>query len=797
MLSGLYLGVTGNQTNNSHKQKPATKCHLSILRRLYTIHYVGMDVTTLIGAQWASEDYSTIKVVTSSSILCGRCFTLQHSDKPKKGTRTELGKDIFHAPSATKHIFLHLLDEQILEKVLKKINKNLRRLHSHGGQSLVKVEQADILKWVGNLFSSGLLGLHDKSTKETRAASVTKYCTFSPDQQLQDLSHLFSTKGNKNVTTLFQEINQLQEQLGVNFRSSFEPAQVLCIEKYKIDFRDPQLPNDLRVVLLVDKGTGYICNFYFYSITEVLRKAECIPFLYIIRKLLLVYNSNYTVQIDTSAHINEAIIEEFGNRGIKLQVVSKHRGKHGSSVKNGHHRDQTLRDYFKLSCLTGYSIFPVYGKDYNTNTFLVAFWLLVHFSCINAFILYLLEAVDYGGDFSLQKFVKRLSQEILGNDTHSGVAKWQESNSEEDQDTDDTECEDEAAPNFSRTIQQNDIPLQRKHKGVTGLCNLGNTCYMNAVLQCLSCTTPLVEYFFSSQFEKFIAREEKHLLKAFAVLMADMWFGREQYVSPEDFFSVMCNVHPPFGKRSQQDAQELLIYTLNALHEDLTNNVKKSPSDNARSSSSIQSNASESLVTRLLQGVLRQNTACMECGHTSHKDDVFTVLSIPMASGDETSLQECLECFFQQVTLTRADKIFCSFCKIKQDASVKAEIWKLPKILILHLKRFEYKRRLKRKIKTSVDFPLNNLDLSPFLSAANVKQQKYKLYAVVNHFGEIDVGHYTAFCKHPGTKEWNAFDDTRYFRISESMVQTSSAYMLFYTSQKFSFPKKTASCSAC
>lgn len=53
--------------------------------------------------------------------------------------------------------------------------------------------------------------------------------------------------------------------------------------------------------------------------------------------------------------------------------------------------------------------------------------------------------------------------------------------------------------------------------------------------------------------------------------MTDMWFGKDHYVSPEDFLSVMRNVHPPFGKRSQQDAQELLIYTLNALHEDLTN----------------------------------------------------------------------------------------------------------------------------------------------------------------------------------------------------------------------------------
>ncbi|XP_056428170.1 inactive ubiquitin carboxyl-terminal hydrolase 50 isoform X2 [Hyla sarda] len=352
--------------------------------------------------------------------------------------------------------------------------------------------------------------------------------------------------------------------------------------------------------------------------------------------------------------------------------------------------------------------------------------------------------------------------------------------------------DDGATGTHRRISQPNDLPMQKNDPGVTGLRNLHNTCYMNAVLQCLSCTTPLVEYFFSWQFETFIAREKKELANAFAKLMADMWFGKYQYVSPEDFLSAICNVHPPFGKHSQQDAQELLIYTLNALHEDLTNNAKKSPSD-TNGSHSMRMHTSESLITHLIQGVLRQNTACLACGHTSHKDDVFTVLSLPIASKKESSVQECLENFFEQVTLTTTNKIFCPLCKIKQDASVKTQIWKLPKILILHLKRFEYKGQLKRKLKTNVDFPMKNLDLKPFLSTLCVKHQKYRLYAVVNHYGELDYGHYTAFCKNPGTKEWNAFDDISSVQITESAVKTSSAYILFYTNQAFSFPKKTNS----
>lgn len=400
-----------------------------------------MDVTvaTLIWAQWASEDYSTVGIVTSSCTLCGRCFTLKLRWKPMDGKRNGFGKTIFKAPSTIKHIFLHLLDSQILGRVQKKINKNIRRLSKIGGQSL-KVKHADILEWVGNLLLSGLIGLYGKPTKESAAASMKKYLTFFPHQQFQDWFSLFCTKGKENVTTLFHDINQLQERLGLNFRTSYEPAQVLCIEKYKIGFNDPRQPNDLRVVLLVEKETGYICNFYIYSITEVLRQTQCIPFLYIIRKLLISFcKRNYTVQIDSSARINEAIIEEFNQLGINLQLVSNLRGKSGSAINKENHMHKTMRDYVKLCCLNGYSIFPVNGRDYEAIVFLVVFWLLVHFSCINAFILYLMEDVDYREHFSLQEFVKCLSQEILGNNAHSGVAQWEETTSEEDQDTDDTQ----------------------------------------------------------------------------------------------------------------------------------------------------------------------------------------------------------------------------------------------------------------------------------------------------------------------------------------------------------------------
>ncbi|XP_053575304.1 putative ubiquitin carboxyl-terminal hydrolase 50 [Bombina bombina] len=158
-----------------------------------------------------------------------------------------------------------------------------------------------------------------------------------------------------------------------------------------------------------------------------------------------------------------------------------------------------------------------------------------------------------------------------------------------------------------------------------------------------------------------------------------------------------------------------------------------------------------------------------------------------------TVLMECLEYFFHEDMVTWTKKRNCSVCKISQNTSMKTWIYKPPEIIIFHLKRFEYKDQLKRKINTYVNFPLKNLDLSAFISPFHVKHQKYDLYAVVNHSGDMDDGHYTAYCKHPKTKQWNAFNDTRCYIISEATVQTSSAYLLFYTSQLFCMPRKTSS----
>ncbi|XP_029431732.1 putative ubiquitin carboxyl-terminal hydrolase 50 isoform X1 [Rhinatrema bivittatum] len=327
-----------------------------------------------------------------------------------------------------------------------------------------------------------------------------------------------------------------------------------------------------------------------------------------------------------------------------------------------------------------------------------------------------------------------------------------------------------------------------KNRGVTGLYNLGNTCYMNAVLQCLCSTTPLVEYFLSGSYQTALVRGKGDLANTFANLMETMWFGDFNYVSPEAFQLAISNLHPPFGRKIQHDAQELLIYVLNGLHEETGKSRKRRNSGRKESSSLLHCCSESSVITHLLQGQLRYEITCLTCQSPTFKTEAFTVLSLPIPSRIHCYLEECLHNFFQQDTLTWGNKMHCSFCETKQDTSVKAYISSAPKIIILHLKRFEYEGQYKRKLRTDVTFPVNNLDFTPFLSPSLQRCPRYHLYAVVNHFGDLDWGHYTAYCKNPVTQRWYTFDDTRFFNIPESTVQTSNAYMLFYTCQPFNVP---------
>lgn len=157
-------------------------------------------------------------------------------------------------------------------------------------------------------------------------------------------------------------------------------------------------------------------------------------------------------------------------------------------------------------------------------------------------------------------------------------------------------------------------------------------------------------------------------------------------------------------------------------------------------------------------------------------------------SHQSLSLQDCIRLFATEETLGANDMWYCSDCKEHRQAHKKMDIWKLPPVLVIHLKRFSYKSRYNReKIDLVVDFPLEGLDFSQFLPelpadpAAPATPPIYDLYAISNHYGSMGGGHYTAYAKHRSDGRWYNYDDRSVSPVSDPQsIKTAAAYVLFY-----------------
>ena len=92
---------------------------------------------------------------------------------------------------------------------------------------------------------------------------------------------------------------------------------------------------------------------------------------------------------------------------------------------------------------------------------------------------------------------------------------------------------------------------------------------------------------------------------------------------------------------------------------------------------------------------------------------------------------------------------YCPTCKEHRQATKKLDLWRLPEILVFHLKRFSYSRYLKNKLDTFVNFPVHDLDLSKYVKSKDSPPQShlYELYAMSNHYGGLGGGHYSAYAK--------------------------------------------------
>ncbi|XP_036926567.1 ubiquitin carboxyl-terminal hydrolase 31 [Sturnira hondurensis] len=166
------------------------------------------------------------------------------------------------------------------------------------------------------------------------------------------------------------------------------------------------------------------------------------------------------------------------------------------------------------------------------------------------------------------------------------------------------------------------------------------------------------------------------------------------------------------------------------------------------------------------------------------------------------TLSQCFQLYTKEEQLAPDDAWRCPHCKQLQQGSITLSLWTLPDVLIIHLKRFRQEGDRRMKLQNMVKFPLTGLDMTPHVVKRSQSSWSlpshwspwrrpyglgrdpedyiYDLYAVCNHHGTMQGGHYTAYCKNSVDGLWYCFDDSDVQQLSEDEVCTQTAYILFY-----------------
>lgn len=252
---------------------------------------------------------------------------------------------------------------------------------------------------------------------------------------------------------------------------------------------------------------------------------------------------------------------------------------------------------------------------------------------------------------------------------------------------------------------------------------------------------------------------------------------QECVLEPEGFMEIVHAATTRFEQGRQHDAQEFLLFLLDQIHEDLNRaEATKEPAQVCENASSEEAakaawhnhlRSHKSIVVDVFQGQTRSTIECLDCGAQSSTYDPAMYFSLPIPESKQPlNLADLLTEFTKVEKLDQ--KLPCEKCKKQTPFQKQIQVWKAPDILVVNLKRFRFNQSGgASKVTTPVDYPLKDLDISPFVGGFQRVKPLYNLFAVCVafpshlqlHIGNIDDGHYLAYTFNNSLKRWTFFDD--------------------------------------
>ena len=330
-------------------------------------------------------------------------------------------------------------------------------------------------------------------------------------------------------------------------------------------------------------------------------------------------------------------------------------------------------------------------------------------------------------------------------------------------------------------------------KGYTGLQNLGNTCFLNSCMQALSHTYELTQFLQSDKYKQHLRTLSDNIIINEWVDLYNVMWSQNGIVSPKRFVHNVQKLavqkdRDLFTGWAQNDLPEFLLFLVECMHNSIARGVKMNIKGTVKNNTDRLATACYEMLKQtyskeysevmdMFYGIYVSELSSLNNKTVySHRPESFFILDLEIPKNN-CSLLDCFSSFTQYETLEGDNAWYNEEKGKKIDVKKRITFWSLPKILIITLKRFSFDGQKKRQ--DLVDIPLTDLSLSRFVSGYNAKQYVYDLYAVCNHSGNTQGGHYTAFVK--TNKSWTHFNDSQVQRnISVDKIITPKAYCLFY-----------------
>ena len=337
-----------------------------------------------------------------------------------------------------------------------------------------------------------------------------------------------------------------------------------------------------------------------------------------------------------------------------------------------------------------------------------------------------------------------------------------------------------------------------KGKGLSGLANLGNTCFINSCVQILSHTYELNDILEKETYKcKLRKTYESALILEWDNLRKIIW-AKNCIITPGKFINTIQRVAKLKGMDmftgfSQNDLPEFLLFLIDCFHMSLAREIKMTISGNPENTTDkiaikcfemIQNMYSKeySEIWNLFYAVHVSEIKNLETGETiTVTPEPYFMIDLPIPENNKSpTLVDCFNHYVVGETLEGDNAWYNDETKTKINITKRIQFWSFPNILVIDFKRFNNRRQ---KNQILITFPLENLDLSQYVIGYKKDSYTYDLYGVCNHSGGVMGGHYTAYVKNANGK-WYHFNDASVSEVGiiDSII-SPKAYVLFYRRQ--------------